>query len=54
MNEVVIIDAVRTPIGRGHIEKGNYKDVHPADLLGPDLHRAARRARGWTPPRSST
>ena len=34
MNEVVIIDAVRTPIGRGHIEKGNYKDVHPADLLG--------------------
>src|SRR4051794_366497 len=34
MNEVVIIDAVRTPIGRGHIEKGNYKDIHPADLLG--------------------
>src|SRR3954470_18430452 len=34
MNEVVIIDAVRTPIGRGHIEKGYYKDIHPADLLG--------------------
>jgi acetyl-CoA acyltransferase len=34
MNEVVIIEAVRTPIGRGHIEKGNYRDVHPADLLG--------------------
>ena len=32
--EVVIVDAVRTPIGRGHIEKGNYKDIHPADLLG--------------------
>src|SRR5690349_11025032 len=34
MNEVVIIDAVRTPIGRGHLEKGYYKDIHPADLLG--------------------
>jgi acetyl-CoA acyltransferase len=34
MNEVVIIDAVRTPIGRGHVEKGYFKDIHPADLLG--------------------
>ncbi|HEY4097433.1 MAG TPA: thiolase family protein [Baekduia sp.] len=32
--DVVIVDAVRTPIGRGHPEKGNYKDLHPADLLG--------------------
>ncbi len=32
--EVVIVGAVRTPIGRGHLEKGYYKDVHPADLLG--------------------
>src|SRR3954469_11519271 len=32
--EVVIFEAVRTPIGRGHPEKGYYKDVHPADLLG--------------------
>jgi acetyl-CoA acetyltransferase family protein len=32
--EVVIVEAVRTPIGRGHREKGYYKDVHPADLLG--------------------
>ena len=32
--EVVIVEAVRTPIGRGHIEKGYYKDTHPADLLG--------------------
>jgi len=30
---VVIIDAVRTPIGRGHKEKGYYKDTHPAALL---------------------
>jgi len=32
--EVVIVEAVRTPIGRGHKEKGYYKDIHPADLLG--------------------
>ena len=32
--EVVIVEAVRTPIGRGHPEKGYYKDIHPADLLG--------------------
>jgi acetyl-CoA acyltransferase len=32
--EVVIVDAVRTPIGRGHPEKGYYKDIHPAELLG--------------------
>src|SRR5919199_1456922 len=32
--EVVIVEAVRTPIGRGHPEKGFYKDVHPNELLG--------------------
>src|SRR3954467_14510358 len=32
--EVVIVEAVRTPVGRGHKEKGYYKDTHPADLLG--------------------
>ncbi len=32
--EVVIVEAVRTPIGRGHPEKGYYKDVHPNELLG--------------------
>jgi acetyl-CoA acyltransferase len=32
--EVVIVEAVRTPIGRGHPEKGYYKDTHPNDLLG--------------------
>ena len=25
--EVVIVEAVRTPIGRGHKEKGHYKDT---------------------------
>jgi len=32
--EVVIVEAVRTPIGRGHEEKGWFKDTHPNDLLG--------------------
>ena len=31
--EVVIVEAVRTPVGRGHLEKGYYKDVHPNALL---------------------
>jgi acetyl-CoA acetyltransferase family protein len=30
----VIVEAVRTPIGRGHKEKGYYKDTHPNTLLG--------------------
>jgi acetyl-CoA acetyltransferase family protein len=29
----VIVEAVRTPIGRGHKEKGYYKDTHPNTLL---------------------
>ena len=32
--DVVIVEAVRTPIGRGHPEKGYYKDTHPNELLG--------------------
>jgi acetyl-CoA acetyltransferase family protein len=31
--EVVIVEAVRTPIGRGHPEKGYYKNLHPSNLL---------------------
>jgi acetyl-CoA acyltransferase len=31
--EVVIVEAVRTPIGRGHPEKGYYRDLHPTNLL---------------------
>ena len=32
--EVVIVEAVRTPIGRGHPEKGYYKDTHPNGCSG--------------------
>jgi acetyl-CoA acetyltransferase family protein len=42
--EVVIVDAVRTPIGRGHPEKGWYREVHPADLLGLTYTEVIRRA----------
>ena len=43
--EVVIVEAVRTPIGRGHKEKGYYKDTHPNALLGKCLHRGHRPRR---------
>ena len=42
--EVVIVEAVRTPIGRGHKEKGYYKDTHPADLLGKTYTEVLTRA----------
>ena len=32
--EVVVVEAVRTPVGRGHPEKGYYRDTHPNELLG--------------------
>jgi acetyl-CoA acetyltransferase family protein len=32
--EVVIVEAVRTPIGRGHPEKGYFRDTHATELLG--------------------
>jgi acetyl-CoA acetyltransferase family protein len=33
-NDVVIADAVRTPIGRAQADKGVYRDTHPNTLLG--------------------
>jgi acetyl-CoA acetyltransferase family protein len=42
--EVVIVEAVRTPVGRGHLEKGYYKDTHPADLLGRTYTEVLDRA----------
>jgi len=42
--EVVIVEAVRTPIGRGHPEKGYYRDVHPNELLGTVLVEVLARA----------
>src|SRR5256885_14994024 len=42
--EVVIVEAVRTPIGRGHPEKGYYKDAHPNELLGKCYTEVIERA----------
>jgi len=42
--EVVIVEAVRTPVGRGHPEKGYYRDVHPNELLGRTWTAAIERA----------
>jgi acetyl-CoA acyltransferase len=39
MRHAVVIDAVRTPIGRAHPEKGMYRDVR-ADDLSADLMKA--------------
>jgi acetyl-CoA acetyltransferase family protein len=42
--EVVIVEAVRTPIGRGHPEKGYYKDTHPNALLAKCFTEVIERA----------
>jgi acetyl-CoA acyltransferase len=42
--EVVIVEAVRTPIGRGHPEKGYYKDVHANALLAKAYSEVIERA----------
>ena len=42
--EVVIVEAARTPIGRGHKEKGYYKDTHPNVLLGRCYAEVIERA----------
>jgi acetyl-CoA acyltransferase len=42
--EVVIVEAVRTPIGRGHPEKGYYKDTHPNALLAKCYTEVIERA----------
>src|SRR5260370_25504212 len=44
MRHAVIIEAVRTPVGRAHPEKGIYRDVRAddlsADIMRPLLDRA--------------
>jgi acetyl-CoA acyltransferase len=42
--EVVIVEAARTPVGRGHKEKGYYKDTHPNELLGAAYKAVLERA----------
>jgi acetyl-CoA acetyltransferase family protein len=42
--EVVIVEAVRTPIGRGHEEKGYYKGTHPSNLLAKTYNELFERS----------
>jgi acetyl-CoA acetyltransferase family protein len=42
--EVVIVEAVRTPVGRGHEQKGYYRDVHPSNLLSRTYAELVGRA----------
>jgi acetyl-CoA acetyltransferase family protein len=42
--DVVIVEAVRTPIGRGHPEKGYYSGTHPNELLGTCFTEVIARA----------
>jgi acetyl-CoA acetyltransferase family protein len=42
--EVVIVEAARTPIGRGHPTKGWFRDIHPNELLGAAYKAVIERA----------
>ena len=42
--EVVIVEAARTPIGRGHPEKGHFRDVHPNELLAATYRAVIERS----------
>ncbi len=42
--EVVIVEAARLPVGRGHEEKGYYKDTHPSTLLATVYSELLNRA----------
>ncbi|MCW2816121.1 MAG: beta-ketothiolase [Nocardioides sp.] len=43
-----IVEALRTPMGRAHPDKGWYRDVHPNVMLG-DVYRALLGATGVAP-----
>ena len=42
--EVVIVEAARLPVGRGHEEKGYYKDAHASSLLAKSYASVIERA----------
>jgi acetyl-CoA acetyltransferase family protein len=42
--DAVIVQAVRTPIGRAHPEKGAFRDTHPNALLGSCLTAVVERS----------
>ena len=46
--EALIVEALRTPMGRAHPERGWYRDVHPNVMLG-DVYRSLLEATGVAP-----
>jgi acetyl-CoA acyltransferase len=42
--EVVIVEAVRTAVGRGHPERGVFRESHPDELLGAVMTEVLARA----------
>src|SRR5438552_4947778 len=48
MNDVVIVEAVRTPLGRGNQKNGDLRDVHPV-LLGAHVLREVTGRVGLDP-----
>src|SRR3984893_14915400 len=44
MREVVIVEAVRTPLGRGNQKNGDLRDVHPLKLAAHVLREVVGRA----------
>jgi acetyl-CoA acetyltransferase family protein len=45
MSDVVIIEAVRTPLGRGNQKNGDLRDVHPVRLAAHVLREVVGRAK---------
>ena len=43
MGEVVIVEAVRTPLGRGSRKNGDLRDVHPLKLAAHVLRELVAR-----------
>jgi acetyl-CoA acyltransferase len=43
MREAVIVDAVRTPVGKGKAGKGALNPIHPVDLLAHSLRSVVER-----------
>src|SRR5438445_1401394 len=44
MSDVVIVEAVRTPLGRGNQKNGDLRDVHPVLLLAHVLREVTERS----------
>jgi acetyl-CoA acyltransferase len=49
MKECVLVDGVRTPIGRAHAEKGAFRTLRPEDLLGAVYKALFERNRAVKP-----